>query len=227
MPNLHDIERRIKSVESTKQVTHTMQMVAAAKIRHATERCDAATPFANAMRELLGNIGRMGSCNAELTKEHDEIKTTLIVAIVSDRGLAGGFNSNILRRAEKIMKDRKAEGKNVAIIACGKKAIAYFKYREHDPVLAFRDLSADPRVEEAETMTDYCVENYLNGNIDEVITIYNHAKNAAEQVPTIHRILPVDLKSFVPEGERFQFGGIMEPDADLDDLPGSIEYEPG
>ena len=96
MPNLHDIERRIKSVESTKQVTHTMQMVAAAKIRHATERCDAATPFANAMRELLGNIGRMGSCNAELTKEHDEIKTTLIVAIVSDRGLAGGFNSNVV-----------------------------------------------------------------------------------------------------------------------------------
>lgn len=226
MPNLHDIERRIKSVESTKQVTHTMQMVAAAKIRHATERCDAATPFANAMRELLGNIGRMGSCNAALTKEHDEVKTTLIVAVVSDRGLAGGFNSSILRRAEKIMKDRKAEGKNVAVIACGKKAIAYFKYREHEPVLAFRDLSADPRVEEAETMTDYCVENFLNGNIDEVITIYNHAKNAAEQVPTMHRILPVDLKSFVPEGERFKFGGIMEPDADNPDLPGSIEYEP-
>lgn len=226
MPNLHDIERRIKSVESTKQVTHTMQMVAAAKIRHATERCDEATPFANAMRELLGNIGRMGECTAPLATEHDEIKTTLIVAIVSDRGLAGGFNSNILHRAEKIMKDRKAEGKNVVVIACGKKAIAYFKYRGIDPVLAFRDLSADPRVEEAEAMTDYCVQHFLDGSIDEVITLYNHAKNAAEQVPTRHRVLPVDVKSFIPEGERFKFGGIMEPDIDNPDLPGAIEYEP-
>lgn len=111
MPNLHDIERRIKSVESTKQVTHTMQMVAAAKIRRAQLRVEAATPFARAMEELLGNIGRMGSCSAPLTKPHDEEKTALIIAMVSDRGLAGGFNSSILRRAERIMKECQAEGK--------------------------------------------------------------------------------------------------------------------
>ena len=227
MPNLHDIERRIKSVESTKQVTHTMQMVAAAKIRRAQLRVEAATPFARAMEELLGNIGRMGSCAAPLTKPHDEEKTALIIAMVSDRGLAGGFNSSILRRAERIMKDCQAEGKNVTVITCGKKAIAYFQYRGIEPVLAFRDLSADPRVEEAETITDYIINNYLEGNIDEVHVVYNHAKNAAEQVPIERQLLPVDLSYFVPDGESFKFGGIMEPDADNPDLPGSIEYEPG
>lgn len=111
MPNLHDIERRIKSVESTKQITHTMQMVAAAKIRHSTERVEAATPYGEAVKEMLANIARMGGTTAPLATAHDEVKKTLIVVIASDRGLAGGFNSSVLRRAEQIMKERKAEGK--------------------------------------------------------------------------------------------------------------------
>ena len=141
MPNLHDIERRIKSVESTKQITHTMQMVAAAKIRHSTERVEAATPYGEAVKEMLANIARMGGTTAPLATAHDEVKKTLIVVIASDRGLAGGFNSSVLRRAEQIMKERKAEGKEIAVAACGKKAIGYFKYRGIDTVLAFRDLS--------------------------------------------------------------------------------------
>ena len=114
MPNLHDIERRIKSVESTKQITHTMQMVAAAKIRHSTERVEAATPYGEAVKEMLANIARMGGTTAPLATAHDEVKKTLIVVIASDRGLAGGFNSSVLRRAEQIMKERKAEGKEIA-----------------------------------------------------------------------------------------------------------------
>lgn len=110
MPNLHDIERRIKSVESTKQITHTMQMVAAAKIRHSTERVEAATPYGEAVKEMLANIARMGGTTAPLATPHDEVKKTLIVVIASDRGLAGGFNSSVLRRAEQIMKERKAGG---------------------------------------------------------------------------------------------------------------------
>ena len=106
MPNLHDIERRIKSVESTKQITHTMQMVAAAKIRHSTERVEAATPYGEAVKEMLANIARMGGTTAPLATAHDEVKKTLIVVIASDRGLAGGFNSSVLRRAEQIMKEQ-------------------------------------------------------------------------------------------------------------------------
>mgnify|MGYP001036644009 CR=1 FL=1 len=190
MPNLHDIERRIKSVESTKQITHTMQMVAAAKIRHSTERVEAATPYGEAVKEMLANIARMGGTTAPLATAHDEVKKTLIVVIASDRGLAGGFNSSVLRRAEQIMKERKAEGKEIAVAACGKKAIGYFKYRGIDTVLAFRDLSADPRVEEADALADYAMEHYLSGEIDEVVVLYNHAKNAGEQVLIQQPLLP-------------------------------------
>ena len=224
MPNLHDIERRISSVESTKQITRTMQMVAAAKIRHSQERVDNATPYAEAMKELLGNIARMGGTEAPLTMPHDEVKTTFLCVIVSDRGLAGGFNSNILRRAERILKARKAEGKDVIVAVCGKKGIAYFAYRGIEPVLAFRDLSADPRVEEADALTDYVIENYLSGKIDEAIVLYNHAKNAAEQVPCTDTLLPIDLKAFLPEGYVFNVSGATEADASTD-IEGSIEYE--
>lgn len=229
MANLHDIERRINSVNSTKQITRTMQMVAAAKIRSSQARVDAATPYANAMKELLANISRMGEPAALLTKPHDEVKHTLIVCIVSDRGLAGGFNSSILRRAERIMKDRKAKGAETSVAVCGKKGISYFKYRQVKPVLAFRDLSADPRVEESDALADYAMEHFLAGDIDEVIVIYNHAKNAAEQVIYQETLLPINLRSFIPKGEEvFKYaGGITELDADNPNLQGAIEYEPG
>lgn len=227
MPNLHDIERRIHSVESTKQITRTMQMVAAAKIRFAQERVDHATPYANAMKELLANIARVGGTEAPLTQPHDEVKCTLIIAMVSDRGLAGGFNSSILRRTEGIIKERTAQGQEVRVAVCGKKGIAYFSYRGISPVLAFRDLSADPRVEEAEALGDYSVSRFLDGEIDEVVMLYNHAKNAGEQVLTQDTLLPINLRSFLPEGYVFTTGGITAPDADDADLTGAIEYEPG
>ncbi len=228
MPNLHDIERRIKSVESTKQITRTMQMVAAAKIRHSTQRVEAATPYGDAVKEMLANIARMGGTHVPLTMPHDEVKKTLIVVIASDRGLAGGFNSSVLRRAEQIMKERKAEGQEVVVAACGKKAISYFKYRKIETVLAFRDLSADPRVEESDALADYAIEHFLSGDIDEVVVLYNHAKNAGEQVLIQQPLLPVDPKAFLPKGETFnKGGGITEPTPDDLDVQGAIEYEPG
>ena len=107
MPNLHDIERRIGSVSSTKQITRTMEMVAAAKIRLAGERVAAATPYAESMVEMLANVAkRVGGSENALLRKHDEVKNVLIVVVVSDRGLAGGFNSNVLRHAEKLIKEK-------------------------------------------------------------------------------------------------------------------------
>ena len=108
MPNLHDIERRIGSVSSTKQITRTMEMVAAAKIRLAGERVAAATPYAESMVEMLANVAkRVGGSENALLRKHDEVKNVLIVVVVSDRGLAGGFNSNVLRQVDRLMKSRR------------------------------------------------------------------------------------------------------------------------
>ena len=197
MPNLHDIERRINSVKSTKQITRTMEMVAAAKIRRATERVEAATPYSTSMMEMLGHLAAQTSgSEAPLLEVHENTNRVLIVVVVSDRGLAGGFNSNVLRRAEGLMREYKAAGAQVDVIACGKKAQGYFHYRKINPVLAFKDLSADPTVEEAEEVAKYAIDGYSAGTLDKVVIVYNHAKNAAEQVLTEEVVLPVDAEAF-------------------------------
>lgn len=218
MPNLHDIDRRINSVTSTKQITRTMEMVAAAKIRRAGERVAAATPYAESMVEMLADVAkRVGGSENALLRKHDEVKNVLVVVVVSDRGLAGGFNSNILRSVDKLTKRKQAEGAQVSIVACGKKAIGYFTYRKVEPVLKFAGLSADPTVEEASEVTAYAIDGYAKGELDEVIVVYNHAKNAAEQQVREEMLLPVDTEKFssAKAGESKGEGGEQQLDGDV------------
>lgn len=218
MPNLHDIERRINSVKSTKQITRTMEMVAAAKIRRASERVEAATPYSSSMMEMLGHLAAQTSgSEAPLLEVHEDTHRVLIVVVVSDRGLAGGFNSNVLRRAESLMREYMAAGVQVDIIACGKKAQGYFHYRKIDPVLSFKDLSADPTVEEADEVAAYAIDGYTAGKLDKVVIVYNHAKNAAEQVLTEEIVLPVDAESFAVAKDAGKLSGDteFEPSAEV------------
>ena len=197
MPNLHDIERRINSVQSTKQITRTMEMVSAAKIRRASERVVNATPWTIDVSDVLIDVARHAPLDSEpLLRVPEEIKRVLIIAVTSDRGLAGGFSSNILKAAERIMNERKAQGAEVEIIACGKKACGYFKYRGIEPVLEFMGTSADPDFEQASAISGYSGDAYNVGDLDEVILIYNHAKNAGEQVVIEHKVLPIDYRDF-------------------------------
>ena len=190
MPNLHDVERRIHSVNSTKQITRTMEMVAAAKIRRSSERVEEATPYSNSMSEMLASVaGQSGGGESALLKKHDDIKRVLVVVVVSDRGLAGGFNSNVLRESERLIKERRQNGAEVDVIACGKKALGYFKYRKITPVMEFVDLSADPTPEQASAIAAYAIAGYENETLDEVVLVYNQAKNAAEQVLCVEPVL--------------------------------------
>lgn len=240
MPNLHDIERRIKSVSSTKQITRTMEMVAAAKIRRATERAVAATPYSISMVEILANVAeRVGGSENDLLQKHDEVKNVLIAVIVSDRGLAGGFNSNVLRHVDRLIKEKTAAGAEVHIAACGKKAIGYFNYRKIEPVIEFKDLSADPTVDEAAALATYAIAGYIDGSLDEVIVVFNHAKNAAEQVLRQELVLPIDPEVLfgeiaenvvMPSGdhpdEATSEAQRLQVNRSADALPGDVVFEP-
>lgn len=197
MPNLHDIERRINSVNSTKQITRTMEMVSAAKIRRATERLNASDPYSLSMSEMLANVAsRAAGLDNPLLQEREGVKNVLYISVVSDRGLAGGFNSNVLRHVEHAIKAKKVEGVDSHVIACGKKAISYFSFRKIPLEMVFKDMSADPTVEEAAAIAAKAIEGYIAGEYDQVVLVYNHTKNAAEQVLREEVVLPVDT-SFV------------------------------
>ena len=198
MATLHDINRRINSVKSTKQITRTMEMISAAKIRRARDRVERTIPYTAGMASTVtGIIDRVGASGNPLLRVHDEVKHILIVTIVSDRGLAGGFNGNVLRAAERIMKEKAADGITADVIACGKKAISFWKYRKITPIMEFIDLSADPTMGEAIQLGNFAMEKYVDGTYDEVILVYNHARNAGDQVLRAEYLLPVRRIVFV------------------------------
>ena len=193
MANLRDIKKRINSVESIKQITRTMEMVATARIRRATDRIVAATPYSIAMVDVLEAIAARTSAQENpLLEAHQTMERIVIIAVTSDRGLAGGFNSNVLRAVDKYVKGRHAEGVECDIVACGKKAIAYFNYRKLPVVLSFRDQSADPQIAQAREIASFVINAYVNNKADQVVIFYNHAKNVADQVLTTEIILPVE-----------------------------------
>lgn len=200
MASLRDIKKRINSVQSTKQITRTMEMVATAKIRHATERIEEATPYSEAMVKVLGSLAKdSGSIDHPLLKEHDAKNVALAVVVVSDRGLAGGFNSNVLREAERYVARNKAKGIKTNVIVSGKKGIGFFGYRGIDPVLSFKDCSADPTLAEAREISAYVRKNFLEETVDEVVVFYNHARNAADQDLREEVILPIQAENLVGE----------------------------
>ena len=197
MPNLKDIKKRLNSVESIKQITRTMEMVATAKIRRATDRIIAATPYSKAMLEVLEEVSKRASdVNSPLLKVHPEVKRVVVICVVSDRGLAGGFNYSVLRTADRYIQGLKAEGIDCDVVVCGKKGLPYFKFRKIPVVLSFRDQSADPQYAQAREIASYIIEAYSTSYADRAVIFYNHTKNVAEQKTTSEQILPVDSYAF-------------------------------
>ena len=213
MANLRDMKKRITSVKSTKQFTRTMEMVATAKIRKASERVVAATPYSEAMLEMLGNLaGKAGEASHPLLEAHPEKKNVLFVVVTSDRGLAGAFNTQVLRAAEKQAHAYAAQGIETSYILCGKKAIGYFGYRGVSAEMKFAGLSADPTFEEASRIASYVRDKYATGQVDEVLVYYNHMRNAADQDLRCEQLLPVDVSNVSNGASAAEATFDFEPD---------------
>lgn len=215
MPNLRDIKKRIGSVQSTRQITRTMEMVATAKIKKAQERIEAARPYALAMMELLGNVRRYASgASHPLLAEREDRRKVVVIAVTSDRGLAGALNSNILRMTEKYLNEMKSAGIETELITVGKKAVAYFLYRGVTPLQAYRDISDKPTFADAKSIASLVVGPYERAEIDEVSIIFNRFVNVAEQSPESHRLLPIGVET-------------LDDAADASDVSAEYLFEPG
>lgn len=220
MPNLRDIEKRINSTKGTRQITRTMEMVATAKIRRAQERIDAAAPYSESMQEVLGNVAaNAGVISHPLLEAHEEIKRIILIVVVSDRGLAGGFNGNILRMAEKFIAEKEAEGATVDLVLSGKRAVGYFKYRGIEPLVSFSDASDKPTFAMAKEIATRTITDYVRNETDEVVLMYNWARNVADQVPTQMQVLPistdvVEVKETEEDGNDQVAQYLFEPSAE-------------
>ena len=193
MANLKDIRNRIKSVKSIQQVTSAMKMVAAAKMRRAQENMEKSRPYSSRLAELLNML--IPEIDRSLMPELNvrEVKKTLFVVVTADRGMAGAFNTNVLREAHKVID--KAGQKNSEIICIGKKSVGYFKNRNYTITIEYIDFWNDLGYSDAMKIGDEIISRYINGEVDQVQVVYNRFVNVARQEIRNETFLPMSYDS--------------------------------
>lgn len=197
MASLRDIRKRIKSVKNTRQITKAMKMVSAAKLRRAQENVVSARPFAQTLDTVMSNlIGRAepGSLSHPLLTRR-EVKKAELLVVTSDRGLAGGFNANITRRALKWVQEQQAAGVEVSVTTVGRKGQEFLRgrgiaIRKDNPGL-LQKLSYAA----ADTLARELAARFLNGEVDAVFVMFNEFVSAIAQVPTTSQLLPFEAKT--------------------------------
>jgi len=208
---------RIKSVEKTRQITKTMEMVATAKIKRAQARIESARPYALKMMDVLNNVAQnVGVDSHPLLQVHENIENVIIVSVTSNRGLCGAFNMNILRQSEALFRQETAAGKNVKFIVVGRKGLGYLRFAGYDIIEAHTDFSDNPTFIEAKKVADRVVETYEEGTVDKVYVVFNQFKSIMEQKATVHQLLPIKQEA-ITKGEEQEAGKTasyeFEPDA--------------
>src|ERR1700749_4859503 len=192
MPSLIDIRRRIRSVKNTQQITKAMKMVSAAKLRRAQARALDARPYGDSLNRILANVAAAASVSEEV--HHPlltirEEKRIQLVVVSSDGGLAGAFNSNLLRLAQKFLDENK--DKEVRIESIGRKARDYFRRREYELSGAHVGVVDKPSYETARTIADALIERYTKAEVDAVYLVFNEFKSVMAPRLVMRKILPM------------------------------------
>ncbi|WP_204154046.1 F0F1 ATP synthase subunit gamma [Leptolyngbya sp. CCY15150] len=194
MPNLKAIRDRIKSVKNTKKITEAMRLVAAAKVRRAQEQVTATRPFADRLAQVLYGLQsrlQFEEADLPLLKKRD-VKTVGLLVVSGDRGLCGGYNANVIKRAELRIKELKAEGLDYKLVIVGRKANQYFTRREQPISKSFTNLEQVPTASEASAIADELLSLFLSDSVDRVELIYTKFVSLISSRPVTQTLLPLD-----------------------------------
>ena len=191
MANMKDVKRRIKSVESTMQITKAMQLVASSKMRKAKERAEAVHPFFEGVFQVMADISRDHEFTSVFTKKKFK-NSVLLIVIAGDRGLAGGFNSNVLKLAKAKADAITESGGEAMIMAIGKKAVEYFEKREYKLIDGFPQIAEGIELLDAMMIANKVIEKFKLSDFDAVELVYTTFVSVMTQEPQHLRILPVE-----------------------------------
>ena len=211
---LRIINRRIKSVKSTKKITRAMELIASSRIVKAQQRMESSNSYIEVLDEIVQELTNLGSIGQEESEQVSN-KVALIV-ITSDRGLAGAYNSNILKLAEQKYQEVISSNKEVDLYAIGKKASGYFTYRNIDPASSYEGITDEPKFENAFEVMSSVIESYNNGDLAEVHILYTKYVSALTQNAIVKQLLPlVKAEDNSNEQEVENTGGYsFEPSAE-------------
>ncbi len=195
MPSTREIRRRIRSVKNISQVTKAMEAVAASKMRRAQNQVLATRPYAKKAQEVLSYIARLNTTEGDLDvliNERAEIKRVGVLLITADKGLAGGFNANVIRSMAQFIRKQRAEGREVEVITVGRKGRDWLL--RYDPVVRaeFMGLGDVPTTNDIAPITRILLDDFRSGHFDQVYAIYTDFVNTLVQKPVVQKLLPVE-----------------------------------
>lgn len=194
MANLKTIRDRIKSVKNTRKITEAMRLVATAKVRRAQEQVIATRPFADRLAQVLHSLQsrlKFEDVDLPLLQERPIEKVGLLV-ITGDRGLCGGYNSNVIRRAENRAKELTNSNIDYTYVLVGRKAVQYYTRRERPIDSKFTELEQIPTAEEASRIADQLLSLFLSGTVDRVELVYTKFVSLVSSRPVVQTLLPLD-----------------------------------
>ena len=191
MPNLKEIRARISSVGSTMQITSAMKMVSAAKLKRAQDSITQLRPYSNKLTELLNNLSSSldATFGGDLTSDRGE-KNVLIIAITSNRGLCGAFNTNIIKKVKNISENKYSKSK-ISLLTIGKKGSEFFTRNNYNVISSHDELYDELTFENSSKIAESIINSFLNKKFDKVILVYNQFKNAATQIIVSEQFLPI------------------------------------
>ncbi len=214
MPSLQSLRRKIASVKNTQKITKAMKMVAAAKLKRAQERILSARPYAHQLREVMGNLSQRVNRSSHPLLSRRDGKTLELLVVTSDRGLCGGFNTNILRRAGEFLEEQRQLGKQVSVSLVGRKSIDYFKRRDWPIRQEWPGVFDRLSFEHALDIGQNVVSQYHEGTFDQLYVVYNEFKSAMQQEVIVEKFLPIESLDESQDSESQSIGGgyLYEPD---------------
>ena len=193
MASLQDIRRRINSVRNTRKITKALELVAGARLRRAQARSEEMRPYADRMQELMVGTAQAAASvrNLALLQQHDEVKRVGIVLVTGDRGLAGPFNGQVLRRGFDLEREARAGGQDVAWLAVGRKGASSLKFRRYELAGEWAGFADKPSYHDAQAVGHRLAELYESGEVDRVLLVYNRFESALVQRVTVTELLPI------------------------------------
>ncbi len=226
MPNLKDIQRRIGSIKKTQQITRAMRMVAGAKLRRAQTASENARPYADRMRATVSQVAQGVSEDAHpLFEQRESVKKVEFVVATSDRGLCGGFNSNVIKFAAKQIAAREAEGAAISITTAGRRGPDFFRRRRLAQLEGNYPQQGWVTYAQAAEISMAVSGRFISGEIDEVFVIYNEFVSAMTQIPKSIRLLPFAADAET-SGDTLPYEIEPDPEALLAVLvPKAVEVE--
>lgn len=208
--------QKIKSAQTTKKITRAMELIAASRIQKAKARVEASDPYTRALTRAVSAVAAHSNIDHPLVTEPENVSSAAVVIFTSDRGLAGAFNSQVLREAEELSELLRSQGKQITYYLIGRKAQGYFRFRQRASERVWTGGTENPEFETAKEISAALIEVFgasdEEGGVHEIHLVYNRLVSMVSQVPQVNRLLPLEIVE-----------GVAEPSGTVDSL---YEFEP-